>query len=213
MPGFHWWLSKVATLGAVDLNEPQEQERYALTKWPADALQNALQRFNRKGGLPEMLFSMQLINQQDEWLKTEAAMRQVMAHNCFLHRGGSVFVRNSSLFRNCLTSVSYEFKHLLLGMGFDDKQEIAENFYLFNPVSVLDAAGNSSVQHVFNPILVCSGSDYLTGCSEAGELMGYYSPVWGNGVQNDDPPPDLLNCTPGQFKLRLVSCWEEESLL
>lgn len=206
LPGFNWWLDKMASVSAVDLNEPQEQERYGLERWPSDMLQSVLQRLNSEGGLLTMFLDMPESGLREEWFKTDSAMRQVLAHNCFLHRGGRSVDRNSSLFRGCLTAASHEFKHLLLGIGYDQKQELEDNFYLFNPVFAYDPNSNSSVQHVFNPIVLSSGSDHTVGCTKAGQLMGYHSPVWGDGVQAEDPPIELLNCTPGMFRTQDGDC-------
>mmetsp|Transcript_8294 Transcript_8294/g.14483 ORF Transcript_8294/g.14483 Transcript_8294/m.14483 type:complete len:1266 (+) Transcript_8294:77-3874(+) len=207
-----WWLGKAGQLSAVDLNLPQVQKQYGLNAWPSSVLQPVLQRFNNENGLMGWLLSSQAENIDASWLKADMAMKQMMAHNCFLHRGGNFTMRDPRLFGDCLKSVSQEKKLFTIQEAFDVDRMMEDYHYLFGPVQVLDPIKNVSVSFWWNEVVHTEaghGSDrFSNGFSKAGRFRGHEAPVWGNGVQSDDPPETLLNCTPGmRYSLDGMCLW------
>jgi len=204
LPRFSWWMGKAGQLGAIDLNKQNVQETYGLNDWPSSVLQTVLHRSSDEGGLPGLLFSMSTDLARESWFKMDTAMRQLMAHNCFLRGGGNLTVRDAPLFKSCLDSVSQDTKSFAFEMAFDENREMEEIQHLFGPVSTFDLTTNALVQDWWNPVVWSEGPpDYsrATGaCVKAGRSTGHSAPVWGNGIQLDDAPKALRNCTPGMTK-------------
>jgi len=192
IPGFMWWMGKVGTIGAVDLKSKTWQEHYGLNKWPSSDLLSLLEKLDNAGGLVAMLFSYEIATTTYAWYQSDYAMRQLFAQDCFLHRGGHVAVRNTSLFRQCLISESQKLEHFTFPTGYSSAaQEVEVPYTLFCFIYV------EETQVTHHPIIYTEGSNFMEGFSKA---VVEYPPVWGNGDQSHNVPEELLNCTPGMMK-------------